>query len=290
MKNKYLIISPHLDDAVLSCGASMAQWQEKGADVIVASVFSSCADSRLELKEIYETRKKQDIEALTFLGAKAIHLGFTDAPFRSSRSYYNFSTILFHHEDEERILEQSIATEISKIIKEYTPDSILFPLGVGGHIDHHLVYRSSFKLDYPTEKIQFYEDLPYALVPGWTEVRLHKMDYKHELRPFSDFQGHLLDLKLPFLHNYTMDEDDKKASNLQYQKEIKYLTTVKKNTKGRLILDKIYLSKHFFEKKCEAILHYKTEWPILFGESENIKKVLHPNTEKHYTESFWKKK
>lgn len=267
----------------------MAHWQEKGADVIVASVFSSCADSRLELKEIYETRKKQDVEALTFLGAKAIHLGFTDAPFRSS-NYHNFSTILFHHEAEDKHLEQSIASAISKLISEYFPDQIFLPLGVGGHIDHHLVHRSSFQLKYPAERMHFYEELPYSLVPGWTDVRLQKLGYKHDLNLKQNFPGCLLDIQLPFVHNYTMDEADKKASDMLYLQEIKSLTTETNSSKDRLIQEKRHFNLQSFEKKSEAILYYKTEWPALFGEPENIKKVLHPNTEKHYTESFWKKK
>ena len=74
MKNKFLIISPHLDDAVLSCGASMAQWQEEGAEVIVASIFTSCAEYNEKMNAVYQNRRKQDIEALSFLAGLCILL------------------------------------------------------------------------------------------------------------------------------------------------------------------------------------------------------------------------
>lgn len=289
MKSKHLIISPHLDDAVLSCGASIAQWQEAEDKVLVVSVFSSCDDYSQELNSIYEIRRKQDIEAIAFLRAKAIHLGFTDAPFRSS-NYHNFSTILFHHEDEDNLLKEAIAAAISKLIKEYAPDHVFFPLGVGGHIDHHLVYRSSFKIDYPSNQIQFYEELPYALVPDWTEVRLQKMGHDHELSPLLNLPKSLLDVQLAFIHNYTMDEADKKASDLQYLHELNSLKTENKIITSRLIRERTHFDKHFFEKKCEAILYYQTEWPTLFGQAENIKKILNPDSKELYSESFLKKK
>ncbi|WP_188466004.1 PIG-L family deacetylase [Marivirga lumbricoides] len=287
MKNKYLIISPHLDDAVLSCGASMAQWKEEGAEVLVASIFSSCAEYNEKMNAVYQNRRKQDIEALSFLGVKAIHLDFTDAPFRNG-NYHSFSTILFNHNAEDKELEKSIALAISKLLHEIKPNQVCFPLGVGGHIDHHLVHKSSYHTDFEALKIQFYEELPYALVPGWTEIRLQKLGYAYELYPLLNLPSSLLDIKLPFVHNYTMDEIDKKASNLLYLEELNSLKTEKVIT-SKLTREKSYFDKHFFKKKCEAILYYQTEWPSLFGDAKNIKTILNPDSGEAYSESFWKK-
>src|SRR5260221_483070 len=95
MMSRLLIISPHLDDAVLSCGARIAKTVESGGEVVVATCFTTPWEAAPEeLQQLYDRRKADDGDALKMLGAGIRHLGFTDAPFRNPQ-YYNFNTILF---------------------------------------------------------------------------------------------------------------------------------------------------------------------------------------------------
>ncbi|MER3484752.1 MAG: hypothetical protein C4345_00995, partial [Chloroflexota bacterium] len=46
------------------------------------------------------------------------------------------------------------------------------PLGIGGHVDHRLAFRSGAYLAATGADVWLYEDLPYALRPGAIERRL----------------------------------------------------------------------------------------------------------------------
>ncbi len=88
-------ISPHLDDAVLSCGALLAGQHR----VTVATVFTAAAPrpwslpARKQLRalggvdaeDFFAQRRAEDAEVLAGLGAAAVHLGFRDALFRRGR-------------------------------------------------------------------------------------------------------------------------------------------------------------------------------------------------------------
>lgn len=83
-----LIFSPHLDDAVLSCGQFLAG----RPDVIVATVFAGVPvedvqtdyDARSGFAGAHEAmfgRRTEDLVALALLGAMARHLEFTDGQY-----------------------------------------------------------------------------------------------------------------------------------------------------------------------------------------------------------------
>src|SRR3984885_15905401 len=90
-----IFVSPHLDDAVLSCGALLTQLARTNS-VTVLTVFSSARppakwapSARNELRNhgatdamsYFEARRAEDMAALQEVGASWIHLGFTHAPF-----------------------------------------------------------------------------------------------------------------------------------------------------------------------------------------------------------------
>lgn len=66
-----LVLSRHLDDAVLSCSSLMASRRS-----LIATFFTAGDAS-------YEARRAEDFEAAKILGTSSRHLGFRDAPFRS---------------------------------------------------------------------------------------------------------------------------------------------------------------------------------------------------------------
>ena len=95
-------ISPHLDDAVLSAG-SLIHHLSRITNVAVATVFTE-VDPKVrtakwsrkcgfESPEIFvETRKQEDIEALTYLGVDVNnihHLGYIDAECRTDKDDTN---------------------------------------------------------------------------------------------------------------------------------------------------------------------------------------------------------
>lgn len=296
-----LFISPHLDDALLSCGARIWQSTQAGQDVLVASVFTNpsphSADSH---KTSYQKRISDDKQATQLLGARSVHMGFIDAPFRN-KQYRDFTSILFHHElpKSDRPVMLAVAKHLRQLIQESNPDEVWFPLGVGGHIDHHIVYESSKLLKDVQAQFHYYEDLPYALLPGWNSVRWHQLKATPEKKSqnLKTQKMSLVETSFSFVHNYMASPQDKLTAMVKYDREWETMhphmshTTTWTLDKAPFSLSHTIAPSHFFVKKCEAISCYTTEWPILFGrEVNNIWESLGSGIEDDvYKETYWSK-
>src|SRR5690606_2782861 len=90
-KRPILAVSPHLDDACMAVGATLAALVEAGQPVVVWTVFagqplppfSSVAtafhtDCALG-DDAVSVRRAEDLQALAAIGGKAVHLDFLDA-------------------------------------------------------------------------------------------------------------------------------------------------------------------------------------------------------------------
>jgi LmbE family N-acetylglucosaminyl deacetylase len=157
-------LSPHLDDAILSCGARIMLHVALGDNVTIVTVFSE--------GDNYAGRQAEDKAACAALGARHLHLGFNDAPFRDS-VYQDFSEIVFGHPTE---ADRALVGAINANLMQLEQEIVYAPLGAGTHIDHRLVCAAASPL-HPA----FYEDRPYALWPGILQARLNSMRIKHEL-------------------------------------------------------------------------------------------------------------
>lgn len=278
---------------MISCGAKIASAIRSGGEVIVASLFTEAGpNSSAAQKALYVRRREDDREAACLLGAEAVHLGFTDCPFRSS-CYKNFNTILFHHSlpEAELKLLQDVRGSIQELIIALQPHELFFPLGVGGHIDHHIAFESSLPFLDGTIPCTFYEDLPYAEIPGWTAARLLKL----KALPVDDattskitFQTSLTDLPFPFIHSYIASQEDSKLSSIKFEGELAQLPSHNIFSAEWRWGDRCFHRSSFeleppcLLKKCASIGCYSTEWPILFGSHlGSIKEMLKT------TETYW---
>ncbi len=186
---KYVILSPHLDDAVLSCGDYISYLIEQKCKVEVISVFAgdyneNCLSdmakefhSMCELtNNIVEARRKEDKKAMELLGCSFIHMEFMDCIYRSNILgefvYTDFCQIYESNVHEEEEIVQNIKAEIYKLISD--ADVVLSPLAIGNHIDHMIVSYVARKLEKTCpEKMVFYEDFPYVLnykLSEWKEL------------------------------------------------------------------------------------------------------------------------
>jgi len=308
--SRVLILSPHPDDAVLSCGGRIAQTVEAGGAVMVATCFTSPGEGVAEeLQGLYEGRRADDAAVMGWLGVEFRHWGFVDAPFRNA-AYYNFNTILFHHDfpPEERTLVQSLGKRVLALVEEWRPDEVLFPLGVGGHIDHHLVWESSKALwgaaagsaGDAIRAIGYYEELPYALIPGWSAVRWNELGGRMELRGSDQPSGNsqkmnLLEVPYPFVKNYMPSGEDRVRSVDKYNREYGRLSDGMWDS-GLWTLDGVLFARNLYQMsdryladKCRAIAGYHSEWPVLFGPEEGtiLRMLAGTMNATDYTEISW---
>jgi LmbE family N-acetylglucosaminyl deacetylase len=166
-----VIISPHLDDAVFSCGGWMTQLLREGP-VLVLNVFTGyLGDLKIHGAVLGEERYLEEAAAATFMGFESRSLGELDAPFR--RQAYRQLGNIFRPPVAQDLhwlpsLRQRIFGELGKIDFQ----QLLVPLGVGWHVDH-VVTHMLFDTWADAAKLLYYEDASYCCIPHATRYRLN---------------------------------------------------------------------------------------------------------------------
>lgn len=190
-----VFLSPHHDDAVLSCGGLIARLNECGFIPTVLTVFGGniiCSEASPKYvqgyvslfdaatpQECIEIRRQEDRLACEVLGAQRQDLPFPDAGFRAS-GYVDWEAITGKILPEDADLHLQIAQRVDDIAGR---DALLFcPLSVGAHVDHRIVRQAGEHLASLKRAVVFYEDFPYcaqghdvaaltgALMPASVEV------------------------------------------------------------------------------------------------------------------------
>jgi LmbE family N-acetylglucosaminyl deacetylase len=160
-----LFLSPHLDDAILSCAGRIQRHVARGERVVLLTVFSHAdPDDAAD----WAARRREDQQAAARLGAEARWLGLPDAPFRDPH-YVDFDAITGPHAPGDTAWRERLAERLRDETRAMGPTTVYAPLGVGDHVDHRLVHEASAALD-PAPI--HYEDHPYALVSHAVRRRL----------------------------------------------------------------------------------------------------------------------
>jgi LmbE family N-acetylglucosaminyl deacetylase len=192
----WLFLSPHLDDAVLSCG-SLIQAQAGRREVTVATIFTEAelpphtrsARTFMRLASVedaaalFAARRAEDRAVLGDLGVKDLHLGATDAIYRRRRQpgigarplgrllpelvhrypTYRFNIVRGRISRGDRSLMAKLGGRVAELIEQTQAELIFCPLGVGRHVDH-LVTRA-LGTAFP-ERVVYYSDFPYNQSAG----------------------------------------------------------------------------------------------------------------------------
>jgi len=149
-----LFLSPHADDVVLSCpGAVLAARR-----AVILTVFG---DDPI--------RQAEDRAAAEILGAEVVHAGLPEAPQRSAR-HRSLSGLLGARSAQLPGLVESL----HDLVGALRPARVWAPLGVGGHVDHRLVFEAARSL---TGDVWLYEDRPYALLEGAVAARWRQLGH-----------------------------------------------------------------------------------------------------------------
>jgi len=156
-----LFVSPHAGDALLSCIGRMLWERDRGMRVLVLVVFAGQSDGG------------HSDEALDRLGFDEMRLDLPSAP-RRQDSYSSFAAVLHgrHPADERQLV--SLREDLDRVLTHCQARHIYAPLAVGGHVDHRLVHEAGYHAmpEAPGREVFFYEDRPYAFLPGAVWMRL----------------------------------------------------------------------------------------------------------------------
>lgn len=169
----WVYISPHLDDAVLSCGGMIWQQVQQGDRVQIWTVcarenpYPQLSEYAQKLHDRWQTgdetvaiRRKEDIAACGVLGAEPAHLTFYDVIYRRLPDGAPIVTC-----DIELFLppEPAEVDEARQMLRPFldsipTGARVVGPLTMGGHRDHRLV-RTLLEEHFPD--LLYFADYPY---------------------------------------------------------------------------------------------------------------------------------
>lgn len=172
---RWIYISPHFDDTVLSCGGLIFEQTRQGIPAEIWTIFagnpppgplSTFAQVTHAMwgtnggEETVALRKHEDQTAANLVGAKFTHFDFPDCIYRRSPAgeyLYPESVFISPHP-----LDRKLPNRIARALKPglLPEDVVVCPLTLGGHVDHVLARRAAEQLDRP---LHYYADIPYLL-------------------------------------------------------------------------------------------------------------------------------
>ena len=165
-----LVVSPHLDDAVLACGA----WIAAHAGVRVLTVFAGAprtsapptewdaACGFADAAEAIAARRAEDRAALALLGAEPEWLDWCDDQYGVPAP--------------EGALVADVSADLRRALERHDPHAVLVPLGLF-HRDHERTHDAGLALleEHHTRTWYAYEDALYRAIPGLVQRRLRRL-------------------------------------------------------------------------------------------------------------------
>lgn len=177
----HIFLSPHLDDAVFSCGGTIHKLTQQGAQVIILTITAgdppkNLPDSPL-LQDLHQrwqagispiaTRRHEDSESAQVIGAIAQYETYFDCIYRqhAEKLLYPTEESIFDVIHPDDPLPKQLQTQTASFHKQFGKITCLYaPLGVGHHVDHQIVRDWSMAIykHNPELCVKFYEDYPYT--------------------------------------------------------------------------------------------------------------------------------
>lgn len=170
-----IYLSPHLDDAALSCGGQIFAETAVGKSALIVTVTAGdplpgeMSDFARSLHERWElvtgaiaARREEDSAACQILGADYAHWDVPDCIYRRHPDtgeplYPTWNDVIHAPHPAELSLVRQLAQQIAAL-PNYA--RMVAPLAAGNHVDHQLV-RQAAEMAAPTG-LFYFEDYPYV--------------------------------------------------------------------------------------------------------------------------------
>ncbi len=178
---QHIYLSPHLDDALYSCGGLICRQRKAGEPVTVLNLCAGIPDYAGlspfareyhrqwgDLDDMVAARRAEDRRALAALGVEAIYLDTLDSIYRAvdGQPCYPDERALFSGpRDADAALPGAWAARALELLPGGGPVRFYAPLAIGGHVDHILARLAGLELAKAGQQVWFYEDFPHAEDP-----------------------------------------------------------------------------------------------------------------------------
>lgn len=169
---RWIYLSPHLDDAVLSAGGLIYEQTRAGIPVEIwtfmcgyapegaVSPFAELLHQQWGFADAEETtrsRREEDRNAAAAVGATVQHFDFLDCIYRrGADGNWLYSEIAIPPFPEDADIPQQIADVVSTRLQ--SDDVLVAQLSVGSHVDHVLMRQAAERLGRP---LLYDIDVPY---------------------------------------------------------------------------------------------------------------------------------
>ncbi len=272
----HIYLSPHLDDAALSCGGLIATQTARGERVLVVTMFTAGLEPGnlpAHLRRMHAAwgcggidpfviRRLEDSTALRRLGADYRHVGWQGALYRrgkNGRFLYRGLNYFGRIAQGDAGLQADI-THLLNELRRDNPDAMFYaPLGIGVHVDHALVYTAARRTPGP---ICFYEDMPYVLLGNLAPPILRL------LAALSD--------RLPATHGYSGGHLAPPVARLQSRpgphSGPRLTLVASRIAQGERWLSNLYAID--LPAKIDAVLDYRSQLPMIFGTEHLARRAL----------------
>jgi LmbE family N-acetylglucosaminyl deacetylase len=153
--NTVAVVSPHLDDAVLSAwlvltGSRPTRIISCFAGVPPPSVQGIWDEKTgLPSAAAVAARRAEDVSALALTGSEAVHLDLLDEQYRGGCDVPR--------------------AELVELLRKHFAGAceIWLPASLGGHVDHLAARDAGLSATAAGQRVRLYADLPYAGQPAW---------------------------------------------------------------------------------------------------------------------------
>lgn len=173
---QWVYLSPHLDDAALSCGGLIWEQASRGDDVRIITIcagdqpagaispFAESLHRRWKAGALaISQRRREDRLSAQILGAGYEHLSLPDCIYRQDKAsgeylYPTEESLFGSLHPAEAELVAALGKELAEIVPREA--QLVCPLTLGGHVDHKLTRNAAEALGHD---LWYYADFPYTL-------------------------------------------------------------------------------------------------------------------------------
>lgn len=173
-----IYLSPHLDDAVLSCGGQIAGQTAAGMSVLIVTItagdpppgtlseFAQLLHQRWDAAaNAVAIRRAEDAAACAILGAHYAHWDYYDCIYRrddlGNVIYPTWNDVIGSLSPADLPLIDRLAARLAQLPPA---TDIYAPLAVGNHADHQVTRAAAEK--WFGGRLRYYEDYPYVAAAG----------------------------------------------------------------------------------------------------------------------------
>jgi LmbE family N-acetylglucosaminyl deacetylase len=176
---RVVVLSPHIDDAVLSCTGLLSALDGLAPRLVVTLYCGNPESPRPEAPgqkarqrarrghAAPSVRRREDLAAMRYLDCDWVHLGFPEAIYRRSPT---MGHLIYRHPRQKwtrpNVADSAHMEELFLVLRRLCgnmgPRLLVSPIGIGHHVDHRICGLTALRLASPHTRVIFYEDFPYV--------------------------------------------------------------------------------------------------------------------------------